>query len=233
MISEGAMIVDVGGESTRPGAIPVSEQEELDRVIPVIEGIRAQHDVFISVDTSTPAVMQAAVAVGADIINDVRALTREGALAAAAASGAGVCLMHMQGEPVTMQQAPVYRHVVEEVLDYLRQRVACCETAGISRDRLMIDPGIGFGKTVADNMRLLARTTQLVAEQLPVLIGVSRKSVIGAVLNQPVTKRLHGGLALATASVLAGAAIIRVHDVAATVDVVRMAHALRQAGFTA
>jgi len=231
MISEGAAIIDVGGESTRPGANPVTEQEELNRVIPVIEGIRAQHDVFVSVDTSTPAVMKAALAAGADIINDVRALTRHGALQVAAETGTGVCLMHMLGEPTTMQHAPSYQQVVDDVLIYLRQRVSECERAGIKRESLMIDPGIGFGKSVSDNLALLAQTRRFVAEQLPVLIGVSRKSVIGAVLNRPVNKRLAGGLALATAGVLAGARIIRTHDVAATVDTVRMAQALQQSGF--
>jgi dihydropteroate synthase len=233
MIAEGATIIDVGGESTRPGAAVVSVAEELQRVVPVIQAICAHHDVLVSVDTSKPEVMRAAVDAGAGLINDIRALTTEGALDAAAATGAAVCVMHMQGQPANMQAAPRYDDVVAEVSNYLLARVQACEAAGIARQRIVIDPGIGFGKSTEHNLLLLAQLPQLVRLQLPLLIGVSRKSLIGAVLGQPVTQRINGGLSLATAAVLAGAQIIRSHDVAATCEVVRMAHALRQAGYTA
>jgi dihydropteroate synthase len=232
MIADGADIIDVGGESTRPGAALVSVEAELRRVIPVIEAIRAAHpEILISIDTSTPEVMQAAVAAGAGLINDVRGLTAPGALAAAAQTQAAVCLMHMQGQPASMQAAPQYRHVVREVSEFLAIRVQACHSAGIARDRIVVDPGIGFGKTLAHNLDLLAHLPQLLAMQLPVLIGASRKRLIGEVLGRPVEQRLMGSVALATASVLAGAHIIRAHDVAATCDAVRMAQALRQAGY--
>jgi dihydropteroate synthase len=233
MVSEGAAIIDVGGESTRPGAAIVSAEEELQRVVPVIEAICKRHDVLVSVDTSKPEVMRAAVAAGTGLINDIRALTEPGSLQVAAASGAAVCLMHMQGQPQSMQAAPRYDDVLAEVSTYLRTRVQVCVDAGIALERLMIDPGIGFGKSLEHNLALLAQLRVLHGLKLPVLIGVSRKSLIGAVLGQPIAQRVHGGLALATAAVLAGAKIIRTHDVAATFDVVRMAHALRQAGYVA
>ena len=232
MVSEGATIIDVGGESTRPGAAPVSVNEELQRVVPVIEAICARHDVLVSVDTSKPEVMRAAVAAGAGMINDIRALTEPDALQAAAATGAAICLMHMQGQPTNMQSAPSYNDVVGEVGDYLRERVRVCVQAGIAQPRLVIDPGIGFGKTLEHNLTLLAQLPTLHGLQLPMLIGVSRKSLIGTLLGCPMGRRLYGGLALATAAVLAGAHIIRAHDVGATCDAVRMAHALRQAGYT-
>ena len=233
MVSEGAAIIDVGGESTRPGAALVTATEELQRVVPVIEAICSRHDVIVSIDTSKPEVMRAAVAAGAGLINDVRALTEAGAVQAAADSGAAVCLMHMQGQPKNMQLAPTYDDVVADVSDYLRERVQVCVDAGLALEQLMIDPGIGFGKSLEHNLTLLAQLPALHQLKLPLLIGVSRKSLIGAVLGQPVAQRIHGGLALATAAVLAGANIIRTHDVAATCDVVRMAHALRQAGYAA
>jgi dihydropteroate synthase len=233
MVSEGAAIIDVGGESTRPGAALVTATEELQRVVPVIEAICSRHDVLVSVDTSKPEVMRAAVSAGAGLINDIRALTAADAIQAAAASGAAVCLMHMQGQPQSMQLAPMYDDVVADVSDYLRRRVEACVDAGIALERIAIDPGIGFGKSLEHNLTLLAQLPALHRLKLPLLIGVSRKSLIGAVLGRPVTQRMHGGLALATAAVLAGAQIIRTHDVAATGDVVRMAHALKQAGYAA
>lgn len=231
MVSEGAAVIDVGGESTRPGAAIVSVDQELQRVAPVIEAICKRHDVLVSVDTSKPEVMHAAVAAGAGLINDVRALSEPGSLQAAANSGVAVCLMHMQGQPQSMQDAPQYDDVPAEVSAFLRTRVQACINAGIAHERLVIDPGIGFGKSLEHNLALLAQLPMLHRLKLPVLIGVSRKSLIGAVLGQPIAQRVHGGLALATAAVLAGAKIIRTHDVAATLDVVRMAHALRQAGY--
>lgn len=233
MIAEGADIIDVGGESTRPGAALVSVDEELARVIPVIRAIHAAHpQMLISVDTSKPEVMIASVEAGAGLINDIRALTEPGALAAVASTRAAVCLMHMQGQPASMQQAPVYRDVVAEVCAFLAARVQACLDAGIEHSRLLLDPGIGFGKTTAHNLELLANIPALRALKLPVLIGVSRKRLIGELLDRPVGQRVHGGAALAVASVLAGAQIIRAHDVAATRDAVHMAFALRRAQYT-
>jgi dihydropteroate synthase len=232
MLAEGAAIIDVGGESTRPGAAPVSVDEELQRVVPVIEAICARHDVLVSVDTSKPEVMRAAVAVGARLINDIRALSEPGALAAAAATDAAVCLMHMQGRPATMQAAPHYKDVLTEVGEFLAKRIEACTRAGIDRGRLVVDPGIGFGKSREHNLALLAQLQQLRSLDAPILVGVSRKTLIGAVLGTPVEQRLYGGLALATAAVLAGAHIIRAHDVGPTCDVVRMATVLRQAGYS-
>lgn len=232
MLGEGAAIIDVGGESTRPGAAAVSVDEELQRVVPIVEAICARHDVLVSVDTSKPEVIRAAVAAGAGMINDIRALTEPGALQAAAATGAAVCLMHMQGQPATMQLAPHYDDVVMEVGTFLAERINVCMDAGIARDRLAIDPGIGFGKTLAHNLTLLAQLPKLRALDAPLLIGVSRKGLIGTVLGRPTGERLYGGLALVTASILSGAHIIRAHDVAPTCDAVRMATALRQAGYS-
>ena len=226
---QGATIVDIGGESTRPGATPVSAQQELDRVLPVLARIVAECDVCVSVDTSTPEVMIAAAAAGAHMLNDVRALQRDGALAAAAASGLPVCLMHMQGEPGTMQLAPQYRDVVAEVQDFLRQRVAACVQAGIARERLLIDPGFGFGKSLADNLALLARLDEFAAEGLPVLAGLSRKSMIGQLLGgRPVSERVHGSVAAAVYAAMRGARILRVHDVAPTVDALAVVAALME-----
>lgn len=232
MISQGADIIDVGGESTRPGAAQVSVEEELQRVIPVIEAIHHQYpQIIISVDTSKPEVMQAAVAAGAALINDVRALALPGALEAAADTQAAVCLMHMQGQPASMQASPSYADVLAEVNDFLTSRVNACIAAGIARERIVIDPGICFGKTLEHNLALLAHLPALMQLELPLLVGVSRKSMIGALLNRPVEQRLSGSVALATASVLAGASIIRAHDVAETYDAVRIAHALLTAGY--
>jgi dihydropteroate synthase len=231
MIEAGAGIIDVGGESTRPNAAEVSEEEELRRVVPVIEALANRFSVPISVDTSKPAVMSAAVEVGATMINDVRALREPGALEAAAKTDAAVCLMHMQGQPRTMQLEPHYDDVVAEVKTFLLERAAACEAAGIARDRLVIDPGIGFGKRLQHNLALLAHVKALAEPGLPVLIGVSRKSMFQELLGRRVNHRLAGGLAIATTAALAGAAILRVHDVAETVDAVKVARALRNAGY--
>ena len=231
MLAEGAVMIDVGGESTRPGAPAVSEQEELDRVSPVVEALVRELDALVSVDTSSPAVMREASALGAGMINDVRALEREGALAAAVSSGLPVCLMHRQGEPQDMQQSPRYEQPVERaVVAYLAERIAACEAAGLRRNRLLIDPGFGFGKTVEHNLRLLKYMEALQALELPLLVGMSRKSMIGKVLGRPVEERLAGGLALTAMAVERGANIVRVHDVGPTVDAVNMAWAVLQEG---
>jgi len=227
MIDAGAAIIDVGGESTRPGAQAVSEAEELARVVPVIEALAARFDTLVSVDTSTPAVILAAASHGAGLINDVRALQRPGALAAAAETGLAVCLMHMQGQPDRMQDSPLYTDVVAQVCSFFQNRLAACDLAGISRDRVLLDPGFGFGKTLEHNLQLLNRLDSLAVEQLPLLVGLSRKSMIGAVLNKPVEERLYGSLATVAAAVMKGAWIVRVHDVAPTVDVVKMINAVR------
>jgi dihydropteroate synthase len=231
MVEEGAGLIDVGGESTRPGAPGVSAEEELRRVIPVIEALAARTGVPISIDTSKPAVMTAAVRAGASMINDVRALREPGALEAAAGTDATICLMHMQGEPRTMQAEPRYGDVVAEVRDFLRQRAAACLGSGIAGDRLVVDPGIGFGKRLEHNLALLAGLPALTGLGWPVLIGVSRKSMFGALLGRAVDERVAGGVAVVTAAVLAGASIVRTHDVAATVDAVKVAVALRDAGY--
>jgi dihydropteroate synthase len=232
MVAEGAAIIDVGGESTRPGATDIGEAEELQRVVPVIEAICSRYDVLVSVDTSKAVVMRAALAVGAHIINDVRALTLPGAIEAAAASNAAVCLMHMQGQPDSMQLQPDYPNVVDAVSAFLRARIDACAEQGIAANRIVVDPGIGFGKTVAHNLELLAHLPALRRLGMPLMIGVSRKSMIGKLLDRNVDQRLAGGLALATASVLAGAKIIRSHEVAATCDAVRMAQALINAEYS-
>ena len=230
MVAAGADIIDVGGESTRPGAQTVSEADEIDRVIPVIAALVAA-GIPVSVDTSKAAVISAALSAGAAMINDVRALQEPGALLAAANGTAGICLMHMQGAPRTMQQDPHYTDVVREVRDFLSSRVDACVKSGIARERIVIDPGIGFGKRLEHNLALLAALPELQQLGLPVLIGVSRKSMLGALLGRGVEQRLAGGIAIATAAALAGAGILRVHDVAETVDAVRVAVALKAAGF--
>jgi dihydropteroate synthase len=229
MVGEGARIVDVGGESTRPGAQPVGEAQELDRVLPVIEGIRAGLDCVVSIDTMKPGVMRAAVAAGAELINDVMALRAPGALDAARESGAAVCLMHMQGEPRTMQAAPAYLDVVEEVAAFLRERVAACVGAGIARDRLVVDPGFGFGKTLQHNLALLGGVDVIAALGLPVLVGVSRKSMFGQLLDRPVGERVTGGVAAAALAAWQGARIVRTHDVRATMDALKVTAAIRAA----
>jgi dihydropteroate synthase len=228
MLAEGADIIDVGGESTRPGASPVSEQQELDRVVPVVEALVDKLGALVSVDTSRAEVIRESAAKGAGLINDVRALQAEGALVAAASSGLPVCLMHMQGQPTTMQQAPAYSDVVEEVCDFLKTRMHTCEMAGISKNRILVDPGFGFGKTLAHNLALLKRLPELAVLGAPLLVGLSRKSMLGQLLNRNVDERLPGSLALAMVSAQRGAAIIRVHDVAATKDVLTVLDALNQ-----
>lgn len=222
MLAEGAAIIDIGGESTRPGAATVSEQEELDRVLPVVEAIGANLDVVISVDTSTPAVMTESAAAGAGIINDVRALERPDALDAAAATGLPVCLMHMQGQPGSMQRRPHYHDVVAEVGAYLLERLAACEAAGITREKVIFDPGFGFGKNDEHNLALLRNLDQLAPSDIPILVGMSRKSMLGRLLQREVSERLPGSLTLALLAAQRGAKIVRVHDVAATVDVLKM-----------
>jgi len=230
MIAAGAGIVDVGGESTRPGAVPVSIDEEMRRVLPVVRALAKSCRVPISVDTSQPEVMRAALDAGATIINDIRSLQVSGALKTLAESDAAVCLMHMQGEPRTMQVLPSYEDVVSDTRQFLLERLAACETAQIARNRIVIDPGIGFGKTLEHNLALLSNVDSLAQLGLPVLIGVSRKSLIGTLTGRPVEQRLAGGLAFATTAVLAGASIIRAHDVGPTVDAVKVAAALRRTG---
>lgn len=223
MLADGAKLIDIGAESTRPGAAPVSEQEELDRLLPVLEAVAANLDVIISVDTSSPVAMREAAARGAGLLNDVRALLRPGALAAAAATGLPVCLMHMQGEPSTMQQAPGYDDVTATVAGFLRERVDACVAAGIAADRIVLDPGFGFGKTLRHNLQLLRRLDALRSLDLPLLVGLSRKSMLGQVLDgAPVDARLHAGVAAAVLAVERGARIVRTHDVAATRDALRL-----------
>jgi len=230
MVQDGAAIIDVGGESTRPGAAAVTVQEELDRVIPVIELIQQECVAIISVDTSKPEVMREAVKAGAGMINDVRALREPGALEAANETGVPVCLMHMQGEPRSMQKNPEYTDVVRAVKLFLHERIACCEVAGISSDALLIDPGFGFGKTVDHNLQLVKNLREFTMLGKPVLMGVSRKSSIAALLGRPTNERLAGSIAMATLCCQYGASIIRAHDVAETVDVVKIFHAVIHAG---
>ncbi|MFD1215604.1 dihydropteroate synthase [Microbulbifer celer] len=220
--SEGGAIIDIGGESTRPGAATVTEQQELERVVPVVEAIAQRLDVVISVDTSTPAVMRESASAGAGLINDVRALKRDGALETAAETGLPVCVMHMQGEPGSMQSNPEYTDVVAEVRAFLDERLAACIAAGIPRERVIYDPGFGFGKNDEHNLTLLRRQRELAPEDIPLLVGMSRKSMIGRLLDRPVDERLPGSLALAMLSAQRGAGIIRVHDVAETVDVLKL-----------
>lgn len=229
MVAAGATLIDVGGESTRPGARVVSPLEELERVAPVVERIARELDVIISVDTSTPAVMRETARLGAGLINDVRSLQRDGALDAAAATGLPVCLMHMLGEPGNMQDNPHYDDLVGEVGGFLAERVAKCVAVGIAPERIILDPGFGFAKTLQHNLSLFKHMEALHALGRPLLVGVSRKSMIGLALNRPVGERLYGGLALAALAVTKGARILRVHDVAETVDVVRMLAAVESA----
>lgn len=229
MVAAGASLIDVGGESTRPGARPVSSEEELQRVAPVVEALVRELDVIVSVDTSAPSLIREAAALGAGLINDVRSLTRPGALEAAAQTQMAVCLMHMRGEPGTMQDDPVYADVTAEVASFLQQRMLCCESAGIARERIVLDPGFGFAKTLAHNLSLFRHMESLHQLQRPLLVGVSRKSMVGQTLEKPVDQRLFGSLALAALAVAKGACILRVHDVAETVDVVRMVAAVEAA----
>ncbi|HUX72344.1 MAG TPA: dihydropteroate synthase [Steroidobacteraceae bacterium] len=228
LVEQGAAIVDVGGESTRPGAAAVDAVIEIERVAPVIERIVRRFDVAVSVDTRKPQVMAAAIAAGACIINDVYALRAPGARQMAAATGVGVCLMHMQGEPRTMQVDPVYDDVVAAVASFLDAQRRACVAAGIDPQALVLDPGIGFGKSLAHNLRLLRELPTLAALGAPLLVGVSRKSMIGRLLGRDVGERLYGGLGLAALAVGKGAKIIRTHDVAPTLDAIRMVGAVMQ-----
>ncbi len=229
MVAAGATLIDIGGESTRPGARGVSPTEELERVAPVVEAIARELDVVISVDTSTPAVMRESARLGAGLINDVRSLQRDGALDAALDTGLPVCLMHMRGEPGNMQDDPRYPDILQEVRGFLEERIGVCESVGIARERIVIDPGFGFAKTQSHNLNLFRQMDRLMDIGCPLLVGVSRKSMIGRALQREVGERLYGSLALAALAVTKGASIIRVHDVAQTVDVVRMIHAVESA----
>ena len=225
----GASIIDIGGESTRSGAAVVTVQQELDRVAPLVELITQECDVIVSVDTSTPAVMSESARLGAGLINDVRALKREGALEAAAATHLPVCLMHMRGEPQTMQDEPYYADVAAEVMAFLEERMSACAQVGIVAERIVLDPGFGFAKNTQHNYELFKRMSELHQLQRPLLIGVSRKSMVGNILQQPVDQRLYGSLALAVMALERGAKILRVHDVAQTMDVLRIFNAVQSA----
>lgn len=228
LVAEGAAIVDVGGESTRPGAVPPPVEEEIRRVVPVIAAIARELDVVVSVDTSRAPVIEAAVAAGATLVNDVRGLRDAEALAAAARAGVAVCAMHMQGEPATMQQDPRYGDVVEEVRTYLVERVRACIEAGVAPDAILVDPGFGFGKTLEHHLALLESLEEFTTLGAPLLVGVSRKSIVGALTGRPVGERLAGSVALAALAASRGAAVLRAHDVGPTVDAVRIGAALRR-----
>jgi dihydropteroate synthase len=231
LIADGADMIDIGGESTRPGASPVSIQEELDRVMPIIEGLRGS-PVPISIDTSKPEVMQAAIFAGAQMVNDINALQDAAAMKVAAANDVAVCLMHKQGNPQTMQQQPHYQNVVAEVSGFLRDRIAAAQAAGIQRERIVIDPGFGFGKSLAHNLVLLRELNKLTVHGVPVLAGLSRKSMLGALTGQDVTQRLSASVAAALIAVQRGAKIVRVHDVRATVDAFRILSAVNDIGLS-
>ena len=236
LVEEGATIVDIGGESTRPGAAPVSVEEELRRVVPVVEGLsQAVPQAIISVDTSKPEVIRQATAAGAGLVNDVRALSEPGALEALAATDCAACLMHMQGDPLTMQRSPSYVDVVKEVKAYLQERVQRCRAAGVSADRILIDPGFCFGKTLEHNLELLRRLMELSpcepgSQGLPVLVGLSRKSIVGTLTGRAMADRVYGSVALAVVAALNGALVVRAHDVAATVDALKIVSAVQKKG---
>ncbi|MGA9369574.1 MAG: dihydropteroate synthase [Steroidobacteraceae bacterium] len=227
MAEQGAAVIDVGGESTRPGAQPVGLDEELRRVIPVIARLRSRTQAILSIDTSKAEVMHAAAAAGAAMINDVRALREPGALEAATMSGCAVCLMHMLGEPRMMQDSPTYQDVVAEVRGFLAERVAACVSAGLAVERIVLDPGFGFGKTLAHNLELLRHLSDLSVSGLPILAGLSRKSMVGALTGRPPEERVQGSVALAVIAALNGARILRVHDVGATVDALKVVAAVQ------
>ncbi len=226
-VRDGATFIDIGGESTRPGAADVSVQEELDRVCPLVEAIRERLDVAISVDTSQPEVIRESAARGAGLINDVRALQLDGALEAAAETGLPVCLMHMKGQPRSMQAQPHYDNVVADVSAFLMDRVAEAKAAGVRGENIILDPGFGFGKTLEHNLQLLAGLGQMNALGYPLLVGMSRKTMLGDITGREVSERLPASLAVATISAMSGSAIIRVHDVSETVDAVKVVTALR------
>ncbi|BCU53947.1 dihydropteroate synthase [Enterobacter kobei] len=225
MINAGATIIDVGGESTRPGAREVSVDEELSRVVPVVEALAQRFEVWISVDTSKPEVIREIARVGAHLINDIRSLTEPGALEAAAETGLPVCLMHMQGDPKTMQDAPKYDDIITDVMRFFIDNIARCEQAGIAKEKLLLDPGFGFGKNLSHNYELLARLSEFHQFELPLLVGMSRKSMIGQLLNVGPSERLSGSLACAVIAAMQGAHIIRVHDVKETVEAMRVVEA--------
>lgn len=227
LVDEGVDVIDIGGESTRPNADPVGLEEELDRVIPVIEALVGKVNVPISIDTYKPKVMRAAIAAGASMVNDVRALQEEGAIAAVAESDVALCLMHMQGTPQTMQDNPVYSDIISEVSDFLMARATCCEQAGISKNRILIDPGFGFGKTREHNILLLQKLDHLMALEMPMLVGLSRKSVLGKVTGNDVDARLHASVGAAVISAMKGAKLLRVHDVKATVEALKVVSAIQ------
>lgn len=230
MHEEGADIIDIGGDSTRPGSEETPLQEELDRVIPVVERLSSRLDVAVSVDSSKPEVMEQAVRAGAVMINDVFALRKEGALEVAAGLDAAVCLMHMQGSPESMQQAPVYGELPGDVIRFLAERVEICSAAGIEKERMLVDPGFGFGKNDAHNLKLLANLDQFAVLELPLLVGLSRKQWLGNLTGKPVGERVSAGIAAALAAIDRGANIVRTHDVASTVDALKVAEAIKQAG---
>ena len=229
MVEQGALFIDVGGESTRPGAALVSEEEELLRVLPVIDSLKRQASVLVSVDTSSPVVMQASYDAGVDLINDVRALRRPGAIEVCAKLPVPVCLMHMQGEPESMQNAPTYRNVMEQVIAFLKWRIEECEAGGVSQNRIIVDPGFGFGKSLEHNLSLLKHLKEFELFGAPILVGMSRKTMVGQVLDKTVDQRMIGSLAAAVVAVTNGANIIRVHDVAETVEAIKMTSAVMEA----
>lgn len=226
MISEGASLIDIGGESTRPGAAPVSVQEELDRVCPVVERLVSEFDAVVSVDTSTPEVMREAIRLGCSLVNDVRAFSRPGAIDAVRDTNVALCVMHMQGEPDSMQQAPRYDAVVDDLKAFFAERIDVLSTSGVCTDRLILDPGFGFGKTLEHNLLLLRNLRDFQAFGLPILVGMSRKSMIGAILGNEVDQRLFGSLSAAVIAAMQGAWIIRAHDVLATVEAIRIVDAV-------
>lgn len=230
MIKDGATIIDIGGESTRPGAKDVSLNDELDRVIPIIEAIKHRFNVVISLDTSKSEVMGAGIAAGVGLINDVRALQNDGCLAELANSNLPICLMHMQGMPRTMQANPQYKDVITDIIEFFEQRISACEQAGIAKERLILDPGYGFGKTLEQNYELLARQKELSILGLPILAGISRKSMIGNLLQRDVSERLAGSLSAAVLATINGAKVIRVHDVKETVDALKVLNATLKHG---
>jgi len=230
MVADGATFIDIGGESTRPGATPVSLQEELDRVCPVVEAAARELDAVISVDTSAPEVMAETAKLGAGLINDVRALQRDGAPEVAAKAGIPVCIMHIQGEPDTMQDRPEYRNVRREVSAFLTERIRVAEQAGIRPENILLDPGFGFGKSLEHNLQLLASLEQMHILGHPLLVGVSRKSMLGHITGREVNERLPASLAAATIAAMKGASIMRVHDVRETVDAIRVVAAVKEAG---
>ena len=228
MIEDGVDIIDIGGESTRPGAVDVSVKDEIVRVIPLLKAIKSRFNINVSIDTSKAEVMSEAIIYGADMINDVRALQNDGCLDVVAQSDIGVCLMHMQGMPRTMQENPQYNDIIDDILEFFMQRIKECEQSGISKERLILDPGFGFGKTLAHNYEVLAKLEQFKALGLPVLAGISRKSMIGNLLNRDVNERLAGSLAAAIVAVQQGTNIIRVHDVRESVDVINVLKTVAQ-----